>query len=128
MPKQSRTLPDIESLLAGGFNEETARQVYAQGGEVAIFVMMQFAAMAKKTVEANDVHPSHPSASVAVFLKQPRNKPGRRPGTTRKRYVEDIPDAMPGAMIGHRVVAISAFLHYAVGITISRIVEIFVIL
>ena len=48
MPKRTRGLPDIASLLAGGFNEETARLLYAQGEEIAIFVMMQLTALAMK--------------------------------------------------------------------------------
>jgi len=193
MPKRTHKFPDIASLLDGGFNEETARSLYAQGEEIAIFVMMQLAALAMKPNAVNDIHPSEPSGSVAVFLKEPRKKrrkkPGAKPGhkgshrpppenitrhvthaatccpdcggklnrrrgTTRKRYTEDIPDdikpevtehtiqqdycrkcrkvvkpvvpdAMPGATIGHRAVVLSAFLHYFVGATISQIVEIF---
>ncbi|MCL2306325.1 MAG: hypothetical protein FWC43_13350, partial [Planctomycetaceae bacterium] len=43
-----RDFPDIPSLLEGGFTEETARLLYAQGEEIAIFVMMQLAALAMK--------------------------------------------------------------------------------
>jgi hypothetical protein len=35
-----------------------------------------------------------------------------------------VADAMPGASIGHRIVVLSAFLHYLIGTTISKIVEI----
>ena len=193
MPKRKRGLPDIASLLEGGFNEETARELYAQGEEIEIFVMMQLAALAAKKVEVNDVHQSEPSGSVVPYLKVPpkkrRKKPGAKPGhkgshrpppekithhvthvatccpdcggklnrrrgTTRKRYIEDIPneikpevtehtiqkdycpkcrkvvepvvpDAMPSAVIGHRAVVLSAFLHYFVGATISQIITIF---
>ncbi len=72
---------------------------------------------------------------------------------TRVRYVEDIPeiqpevtehtlhrdwcpacqkkveppigDALPGAMLGNRVLVLSAWLHYALGNTLSQIVEVF---
>jgi transposase len=72
---------------------------------------------------------------------------------TRKRYTEDIPDiepevtehtihrdwcpkckkkveptvseAMPGATLGNRVLVLSAWLHYALGNTLSQIVEVF---
>jgi hypothetical protein len=201
MAKQSPPIPDIASLLSGGFTEETARELYAQGEEVAIFVMMQLAALAKQTVGindvensgVNDVHPSQPSGSVATYLKESpkkrRKKPGAKPGhkgsrrpppenithrarhvakccpdcggklrrrrnTTRKRYIEDIPndikpevtehtiqkdycpkcckvvepivpDAMPKATIGHRAIVLSAFLHYFVGVTILKIVSLF---
>jgi predicted RNA-binding Zn-ribbon protein involved in translation (DUF1610 family) len=137
-------------LLAGGFNEETARKLYAQGEEIAIFVMMQLAAIAMKTgmlnttngVHPNDIHPSEPSGSVAVFLKEPckkrRKKPGAKPGhqgahrpppenitrhvthvttccpdcggklnkrrsTTRKRYIEDIPDDIKPEITEHTI-------------------------
>lgn len=193
MVKRKSQTPDVHVLLQDGFSEETARQLYAQGEEIAIFVMMQLAALAKKSVEVNGPHPSEPSAAVATYLKEPgkkrKRKPGAKPGhkgshrpppenithhvehvatccpdcggklrrrrnTTRKRYTEDIPetitpevtehvihqdfcpkcrkvvepvvpDAMPGATIGHRTVVLSAFLHYLVGTTISQIVDIF---
>jgi transposase-like protein len=43
-----------------------------------------------------------------------------------KKIVEPVvPDAMPNASIGNRTVVLSAFLHYFVGVTISKIVEVF---
>lgn len=76
-----------------------------------------------------------------------------RGGSTRTRYVEDIPhiepevvehtihrdwcsrrrktvepkvpDALPGAALGHRVLVLSAWLHYALGNTLSQIVDVF---
>jgi hypothetical protein len=91
MKKRGGTFPDIASLLAGGFNEETARSLFAQGEEVAIFVMLQLAALAMKVgatsdandvgkVDVNDVHPSAPSGSVAPYLKLPRKKRRKKPG------------------------------------------------
>jgi transposase len=73
---------------------------------------------------------------------------------TRTRYIEDIPqdiqpvttehvihrdwcpqcqkkvepkvaDALPGSMLGHRVLVLTAWLHYALGNTLSQIVEVF---
>jgi len=44
------------SLLVDGFNEETARELYAQGEEIAIFVMLQLATLAAKTTQVNGVH------------------------------------------------------------------------
>jgi hypothetical protein len=42
-----------------------------------------------------------------------------------KLTVTVVPDAMPGAAIGHRAVVLSAFLHYFVGIPILKIITIF---
>ena len=43
-----------------------------------------------------------------------------------KKIVEPVvPDAMPNASIGNRTVVLTAFLHYFVGITISKIVTVF---
>jgi hypothetical protein len=42
-----------------------------------------------------------------------------------KKDVEPVvPDAMPGATLGHRLVALTAWLHYGLGITIAQIVDI----
>ncbi len=42
-----------------------------------------------------------------------------------KTFIEPpVPDAMPGAALGHRVVALTAWLHYGLGITISHIVQV----
>jgi len=77
----------------------------------------------------------------------------KRTGDTRTRYVEDIPqvepevtehtihsdwcpkcqkrvepkvpDALPGSMLGNRVLVLSAWLHYALGNTLWQIVEVF---
>lgn len=77
----------------------------------------------------------------------------KRTDDTRKRYVEDIPeiqpevtehtihrdwcpkckkrvepkvpDALPNATLGNRVLVLSAWLHYALGNTLSQIVEVF---
>jgi len=43
----------------------------------------------------------------------------------RKHVEPVVPDALPGAMLGHRVVALSAWLHYGLGQTLSQIVEVF---
>jgi len=79
--------------------------------------------------------------------------PLRRCGYVRTRYTEDIPevqpevtehliyrdwcprcqklvepavpDALPGATLGNRVLVLSAWLHYALGNTLSQIVEVF---
>lgn len=41
-----------------------------------------------------------------------------------KKHVEPVvSDAMPGAMLGHRVIALTGWFHYGLGITIDHIVE-----
>jgi len=42
-----------------------------------------------------------------------------------KKHVEPVvPDAMPGATLGHHLIALTAWLHYGLGITIDQIVDI----
>ena len=81
------------------------------------------------------------------------NSPLKRCSETRTRYTEDIPevkpevtehtihrdwcpkckkkveppvpDALPGSQLGNRVLVLSAWLHYALGNTLSQIVEVF---
>ena len=76
--------PDIRSLLENGFNEETARSLYAQGEAVVIFALLQLAALALKTQDINCPHPSAPSATVPAYQKEPgkkrKKKPGAKPG------------------------------------------------
>jgi len=116
MPKRTHGLPEILTLLAGGFNEETARLLYAQGEEIATFVMMQLAALAVKTsqvngVHPNDVHPSEPSGSVAVFLKEPRKKRRKKPGrspVTRVRIVRRRPTSRDALRMLRRVARTAA--------------------
>ncbi len=43
----------------------------------------------------------------------------------RKKVEPPVPDAMPGATLGNRVLVLSAWLHYALGNTLSQIVEVF---
>jgi transposase len=43
----------------------------------------------------------------------------------RKHVEPVVPDALPGAMLGNRVVVLSAWLHYGLGQTLSQIVEVF---
>jgi len=43
-----------------------------------------------------------------------------------KKHVEPtVPDALPGSMLGNRVLVLSAWLHYGLGNTLSQIVEVF---
>jgi transposase len=42
-----------------------------------------------------------------------------------KQHVEPVvPDALPGATLGHRVVSLTSWLHYGLGVTIDQITEI----
>jgi len=44
---------------------------------------------------------------------------------TCKKHVEPVvPDAMPGATLGHHVVALSSWFHYGLGLTIDQVVHI----
>lgn len=43
----------------------------------------------------------------------------------RKRVEPAVPEALPGATLGNHVLALSAWLHYALGNTLSQIVEVF---
>ena len=43
----------------------------------------------------------------------------------RKKVEPPVPDALPGATLGHRTLVLSAWLHYALGNTLSQIVEVF---
>ena len=41
------------------------------------------------------------------------------------RVEPNVPDVLPGAMLGNRVLVLSAWLHYALGNTLSQIVDVF---
>jgi transposase len=43
----------------------------------------------------------------------------------RKQVEPVVPEALPGSTLGHRVLVLSAWLHYALGNTLSQIVEVF---
>ena len=43
----------------------------------------------------------------------------------RKKVEPTVPDALPGRTLGNRVLVLSAWLHYALGNTLSQIVEVF---
>jgi transposase len=43
----------------------------------------------------------------------------------RKKVEPSVPDALPGSQLGNRVLVLSAWLHYALGNTLSQIVEVF---
>ena len=43
----------------------------------------------------------------------------------QKRVEPKVPDALPGATLGNRVLVLSAWLHYALGNTLSQITEVF---
>jgi transposase-like protein len=187
---------DISDLLRNGFDESVARELYACGEEVVVWVMLQLAVLAQGTGSSSCVvPPSTPSGAIPVYQKEPSKKrcrkSGAKPGHSgshrpppekitrqehhraeycpdcggvlrprrqvRQRYIEDlpehntpevvehlihqaycprckkivepvVPDAMPGAILGHRTVVFSAFLHYFIGIPILKIISIFNVL
>jgi hypothetical protein len=44
--------------------------------------------------------------------------------TCRKHVEPVVPDAMPGASLGHQVIALTSWFHYGLGLTIDQIVDI----
>jgi hypothetical protein len=58
------SLPEVSDLLRDGFNESVARELYAQGEEVVIWVMLQLAVLAQqKAGQSCEVSLSTPSGS-----------------------------------------------------------------
>ena len=45
--------------------------------------------------------------------------------TCKKMVEPPVPDALKGAQFGHRMIALSAWLHYGLGVTLSQIINIF---
>lgn len=43
----------------------------------------------------------------------------------RKKVEPPVPDALPGSTLGHRVLALTAWLHYGLGNTLSQVVDVF---
>jgi len=43
----------------------------------------------------------------------------------KKQVEPKVPDALPGSTIGHRVLVLTAWLHYGLGVTLSQIVDVF---
>ncbi len=43
----------------------------------------------------------------------------------KKKVEPPVPDALPGSQLGNRVLVLSAWLHYALGNTLSQIIEVF---
>jgi hypothetical protein len=71
----SLSIPDISELLRDGFNEAVARNLYAPGEEIVVWVMLQLAVLAhQKAVASSEVHPSTPSGAIPVYLKEPSKK------------------------------------------------------
>jgi hypothetical protein len=68
-------IPDISELLRNGFDEAVARDLYAQGEAVVVWVMLQLAVLAhQKAVASSEVHPSTPSGAIPVYQKEPSRK------------------------------------------------------
>ena len=71
---------DISDLLRTGFDESVARELYAQGEEVVIWVMLQLAVLAQQSSAPScPVHPSTPSGAIPVYEKEPSKKRCRKP-------------------------------------------------
>jgi hypothetical protein len=81
MVPYSLSIPDISELLRDGFDEAVARDLYSQGEEVVVWVMLQLAVLAQqKAVASFEVHPSTPSGAIPVYQKEPFRKRCRNPG------------------------------------------------
>lgn len=176
--------------------EEQAREIYGQGEEAVVFVLLQLAQQLAAQISASAAT-SHDTPATPSGMKPPYAKPTassrrrRKPGgtrghpgsrreaperideyethraescpecggplcncaETRTRYTEDIPEvqpvvtehtihrdwcpscrkkvepkvatALPGATLGNRMLVLTAWLHYALGNTLSQIVEVF---
>jgi transposase len=186
----------VQFSLGPTLTEEQAREIYAQGEEVVVFVLLQLAQQlaAQRSLSAASSHqtPATPSGMKPPYANPPassrgRKKPGRNPGhpgsrrekparidayqthraevcpdcggplcscgETRTRYIEDIPEvqpvvtehtihrdwcpacrkkvepkvttALPGDSLGNRTLVLTGWLHYALGNTLSQIVEVF---
>jgi len=67
------SLIDIVALFRNGFSEETAQELFAQGEEIAIFVMLQPVILAAKTAEVN----VPPGLTHQIFTLRPLRNPWR---------------------------------------------------
>jgi hypothetical protein len=66
------SLPEVSDLLRDGFNESVARELYAQGEKVVIWVMLQLAVLAQQKMgQSCEVSPS---SSIPVYQKEPSKK------------------------------------------------------
>ncbi len=190
------TLEQLPIPITPSLTAEQAEEIYHQGKEAVIFVILQLAKMAgEQQAQAASAQgkptPTTPSGMIPPYQKPSaktrRKKPGRKNGhagsrrpkptrihhrkdhraescpdcggtlnrrrQTRVRYVEDIPEiepevtehtihrdwcpqcrktiepkvteALPGSMLGNRIVVLTAWLHYALGNTLSQIIEVF---
>jgi hypothetical protein len=65
-------------LLRDGFEEAVARNLYAQGEEVVVWVMLQLAVLAhQKASQSCEVSPP---GAIPVYQKEPSRKRCRKPG------------------------------------------------
>jgi transposase len=185
----------LDVLRDGPLTEEQAREIVAQGPEVAVFALLvlskRLAEQQVKTATESHQTPGTPSGMKPVYQKPSGKSRKKRPGgksghpgsrresperidrkvehradrcpecgeklhrcdATRTRYTEDIPDiqpevtehtihrdwcprckkqveptvpdVLPKSTLGNRVLVLSAWLHYALGNTLSQIVEVF---
>ena len=185
----------LDVLRSGSLTEAQAREIVAQGPDVAVFALLELskrlAEQQVKTAAESHQTPGTPSGMKPPYRKPPGKKGKKRPGAkwghpgsrrnpperidrkvthrakrcpdcggklrrcndTRTRYTEDIPDiqpevtehtihrdwcpkckkqvepavpdALPKSTLGNRVLVLSAWLHYALGNTLSQIVEVF---
>jgi hypothetical protein len=73
-------LIDVHDLLRRGFTETTARELYAMGPEVVIFVMLQLVSLALQSFNRNEIDSSTPSGSIPSYQKKPSKRRVKVPG------------------------------------------------
>ncbi|MDR0611856.1 MAG: hypothetical protein LBG58_17245 [Planctomycetaceae bacterium] len=72
---------DISEILRNGFDESVAREKYAQGEEVVVWVMLQLAVLAQGTsAQSCPIPPSTPSGAIPVYQKELSKRRCRKPG------------------------------------------------
>jgi hypothetical protein len=90
MLRRPLSLPEISELLRDGFNETIARDLYAQGEEVVVWVMLQLAVLAQqRSNQSCEVSPSTPSGAIPVYQKEPSKK--HRDELLTFLYYDDVP-------------------------------------
>jgi hypothetical protein len=79
------SLSDIPQLLRNGFTREIIHELYQQGEEIIVFIILQLAALALKQ-DSSLI--SSPSSQIPVYLKKPKRSRSRTLGAKTGWSVE----------------------------------------